>query len=385
MDQPAITVLVTGASAADAARLTRLLAAAPRRAAVETLSALDDALDRLGRGAVDVVLLDLGLAERVDAVTALRERAGAPVVALATDPGAAAISVLRAGAQDCLDAHADAETLARALTHAIERHRAAAAERATLERAWRVRTTDGLRRLAGQIAHDFNNLLTIISGRTELVLAQLPADDPLTRDVTIVRKTVDRAAGVARRLVAFSRRRIRQRSVLDLNHAVGAMAPRLRQLAGERVELRVVLAADPARAFADPEQLEDIAVQLVANARDAMPDGGCITVSTQNANIAPEAARPLGGRLTGACVVLAVADSGRGMDAASRAYVSESWCHAPGCGHGPGMGLAIVAGLVQQGGGAVDVDSEIGCGTTVRVVLPAADARAPERSDLDRP
>ncbi len=231
--------------------------------------------------------------------------------------------------------------------------------------------------LAGGIAHDFNNLLTIISGYSHMV-AQALAHDPKNRSAAEqVIKASDRAAALTRQLLAFSRRQLLQARVLDLNTLVEGMTPMLRRIIGEHIDLRIDGAADLGRIHADSGQIEQVIMNLVVNARDAMPSGGKLLVETRNA----EMSQPFLGRhmdlRPGEYVMLAVTDTGAGMDEKTRAKVFEPFFTTKEEGHGTGLGLSMVMSIVKRAGGTVDVYSELGHGTAVKVYLPKAD-----RSDI---
>jgi two-component system, cell cycle sensor histidine kinase and response regulator CckA len=255
-------------------------------------------------------------------------------------------------------------------------------------------------RLAGGIAHDFNNLLTAIKGYSQLglvALDSLPAHDahgapagapagqaeaddepPLTRlraDLRAIRSAADRAAALTAQLLAFSRRQVLQPVVLDLNAVAAGMEAIVRRLIGEHIDVRIELGAQAGRVKADPSQVEQVILNLVLNARDAMPHGGRLTVETADVVVgAAEGARV--GLPAGAYVVLAVRDTGVGMDEATRSRVFEPFFTTKDVGRGTGLGLATVYGIVKQSGGDVRVESAPGIGTTVLVHLPATDESA---------
>ncbi|MEX2223643.1 MAG: GAF domain-containing protein [Candidatus Rokuibacteriota bacterium] len=225
-------------------------------------------------------------------------------------------------------------------------------------------------RLAGGVAHDFNNLLTIITGRSHLLLGRLQADDPARRSVELIQKTADRAAALTRQLLAFSRKQVLQRKVFDLNAAVAEMSDMLRRLIGEDVDLLVTLGAGAGSVNADPAQLEQALLNLAVNARDAMPRGGTLGLETDWVRIEaappdrPDALPP------GPYAVLRVMDTGVGMDAATQARIFEPFFTTKGPGKGTGLGLSMVHGVVRQHGGAVQVRSVVGGGTTFEIYLP---------------
>jgi two-component system, cell cycle sensor histidine kinase and response regulator CckA len=233
---------------------------------------------------------------------------------------------------------------------------------------------EAIGRLAGGIAHDFNNLLTAILGYSEVLLHRLPAPDPLRRDVEEIKKAGDRAAALTRQLLAFSRRQVLQPKVLDLNAVVANMENMLRRLIGEDVELVTVLGRNLGAVKADPGQLEQVIVNLVVNARDAMPQGGWLTIETARSESPEEAG---GYRPTVGWVVLTVMDTGVGMDAETQAHLFEPFYTTKEAGKGTGLGLSTVYGIVTQSGGRIRVESAPGKGTTFRVYLPRAEQELP--------
>jgi PAS domain S-box-containing protein len=223
--------------------------------------------------------------------------------------------------------------------------------------------------LAGGVAHDFNNLLTIITGRGALLLAKLKADDPVRRNIEVIQKTADRAAGLTRQLLAFSRKQVLQRRVLDLNTTVAEMSAMLRRLIGEDIDLLLTLGPGAGRVNADPGQLEQVLLNLVVNARDAMPRGGTLGIETGHEDVAaapehPDALPP------GPYAVLRVMDTGVGMDAATQARIFEPFFTTKAPGKGTGLGLSTVHGVVRQHGGAIRVRSVASGGTTFEIYLP---------------
>ena len=221
---------------------------------------------------------------------------------------------------------------------------------------------EAIGRLAGGVAHDFNNLLTVILGYGSLLLEQTPANDARYEPIRMIRTTAERAAALTRQLLAFSRKQLLMPVVLDLNTVITELAPMLRRLIGEDIRLVTDLADGLGAIKADRNQLEQILVNLVVNARDAMPTGGQLTIATRN----EDAAAPR--------VVLTVRDTGHGMDEYTRAHLFEPFFTTKEVGKGTGLGLATVYGIVQQSGGEISVDSAPGAGATFCIALPRVES-----------
>ncbi|HEV2112676.1 MAG TPA: PAS domain S-box protein, partial [Terriglobales bacterium] len=228
-------------------------------------------------------------------------------------------------------------------------------------------------RLAGGVAHDFNNLLTVIKGYSELMLDQIQPSDPMRAEVEEVKRAADRAAALTRQLLAFSRKQVLAPKVLDMNVVVTNMEKLLRRLLGEDVELVCNLDTALGRTKADPGQTEQVVMNLAVNARDAMPGGGRLIIST--ANITLEHSMPEGPS-AGPYIRLDVADTGTGMDAQTCSRIFEPFFTTKEQGKGTGLGLSTVYGIVKQSGGFIDVQSEPGKGTIFSILLPRVDEAA---------
>lgn len=227
--------------------------------------------------------------------------------------------------------------------------------------------------LAGGIAHDFNNLLTVITGYSELVMRRLPPEDTLRHHVAEIKKAGVRAATLTRQLLAFSRKQVLQPKVIDLNSVVANMGEMLRRLIGEDIELRTVLAPTLGSTKADPGQIEQVIMNLVVNARDAMPRGGNLIIETENVYLNESYTASHISVRPGAYVMLAVSDTGEGIAGEVQEHIFEPFFTTKETGRGTGLGLSTVYGIVKQSGGNIWVYSEVGRGTAFKVYLPRVD------------
>jgi len=259
-----------------------------------------------------------------------------------------------------------------------ERKRAEEALHKTEEQLRQALKMEAVGKLAGGVAHDFNNLLTAITGHSEMCLRRLTPDNSLHRHIDQIKKAGDRAAALTRQLLAFSRKQILQPEVLDLNHIVLELSKMLKRLIGEDIDLLMGLAADLGKVKADPNQLEQVLMNLVVNARDAMPKGGKLTIETSNVYMSGEFADRHVSVPAGHYVMLAVTDSGCGMDAATQARIYEPFFTTKEVGKGTGLGLATVYGIVKQSEGSIWVYSEVDRGTTFKIYLPSVECSVVE-------
>jgi len=228
--------------------------------------------------------------------------------------------------------------------------------------------------LAGGVAHDFNNLLTVITGHSQLALHRLGPDDSLRRSVETINNTAMRASGLTRQLLAFSRRQARQPRVLELAKLVADVIPMLRRLLGEDIQVEADLSPETGRVDADPSQLEQVLFNLAVNARDAMPRGGRLRISTANVDLTEGTAEE---SAAGPHVGLYVEDTGTGMTPEVRARIFEPFFTTKEADRGTGLGLSIVRGVVAEHKGRIEVDSAIGRGTTFRIELPRTQRAVP--------
>jgi len=283
---------------------------------------------------------------------------------------------LLTGVQALQDGKYDYPLLVRGHDEAAQLTDAFARMRSALEKSQEqlLRSTrmEALGRLAGGVAHDFNNIITIISGYGELALDKSTADPQLTSFIQEIRKAGERATGLTRQLLAFSRKQVLQPQPLDLNAILANINKMLRVLVGEDVQLVIAQGAALPTVMADPGQIEQVIMNLAANSRDAMPGGGTLSIATT-----ADYSATLAGTSEKAdrYVVLAITDTGTGMSPETIKHIFEPFFTTKAPGKGTGLGLATVYGIVQQSGGFLEVQSELGKGTTFRVCLPAVETK----------
>ncbi len=260
------------------------------------------------------------------------------------------------------------------------------ARRELEEQLQQAQKMEAIGQLAGGIAHDFNNLLTAILGSADLLLLDTPAEDPRREDMVAVREAGERAAALTRQLLAFSRQQVLQPRVIDLQEIVAGMEKLLRRIIGEDVRLATVAGPGPALVSADPGQIEQVILNLVVNARDAMPEGGRLTISTAAVELDAAFAQQHPTTVPGRYVHLSVSDTGEGMNEDTKGRIFEPFFTTKGPGKGTGLGLAMVYGIVKQSGGHVWVHSAPGRGATFDIYLPRVDApAADDTADAERP
>jgi two-component system cell cycle sensor histidine kinase/response regulator CckA len=253
-------------------------------------------------------------------------------------------------------------------------------ERSTLEAQLRQsQKMEAVGRLAGGVAHDFNNMLGVILGYADIALRKLSPIDPLWRTLAAIRDAAQRSADLTQQLLAFSRQQVIAPRVIDLNDRLKGMERLLQRVIGEDVALEFVFAADAWPVSMDPSQVDQIVANLAVNSRDAMPDGGKLVVETANVTLDAAYCRRHAGARPGEHLMLAVSDTGSGMDERTRERAFEPFFTTKAEGKGTGLGLATVYGVVKQNEGFIDIQSELGHGTTITLYLPRAepDAMAP--------
>ena len=243
---------------------------------------------------------------------------------------------------------------------------------------------DAVGKLAGGIAHDFNNLLLVINGYSQLLLSRLEPRDPLRENIEQIKVAGDRAAQLTHQLLAFSRRQVLRPRVLDLNTVVSSMSAMLQRMLGEHIDLAIALNPDLGNVKADPGQLEQVLLNLTVNARDAMPQGGRLTIETVNVTV-EESSHRAQTIPPGPYVMLSVSDTGCGMDAQTQAHIFEPFFTTKGVGQGTGLGLSMVYGIVKQNGGHIFVYSEPRHGATFKIYIPRVDEASEAAETMPQP
>jgi two-component system cell cycle sensor histidine kinase/response regulator CckA len=378
-DDPAFAGLLTADLAADAGEF-----------ALTVAGTLRHGLARFVEQPADAVLLDLNLPDSEGLATVRSVRRAVPretplLVLTGLDDVDMARAAMQEGAQDYLvKGRDDRAAIVRALRYAIERsnyrRRLMEAEEALRQSEAQLRQAhkmEAVGRLAGGIAHDFNNVLTAIFGYTDLILEDVGPGDRHRGDVLEIRRAAERAASLTRQLLAFSRKQVMMTRRLNLRQTVGNLQGFLSRLIGSDIEL--VIDGDPALGdvLADQGQIEQVLMNLAANARDAMPDGGRLSITLRNIDMSAEDANAFVGLHPGELVGITVTDTGHGIPESVRKNVFEPFFTTKAQGQGTGLGLAMVYGIVKQSGGWIYLDSTEGQGTTFTIFLPRL---APEDS-----
>ena len=363
---------------------------------VTQVDRMSEAEAHLAEHAVDVILLDLGLPDAHGLEAVRRARAAAPHVPLLVltglDDETVATQALQQGAQDYLiKGEIDSRGLGRALRYAIERKILEDANRTAQTQLLQGQKLESIGRLAGGIAHDFNNMLFAIHGYAELLTEDLASADPARRrpdglllNVNAITMAADRASALTAQLLAFSRHQVVTMNVLDINVAVRDIEPMVRPLIGENLKLDLVLDPSTGHIRADRGQIDQILLNLIVNARDAMPHGGTVTIETSNVVLDERYAAAHVDATIGSHVLIAVTDTGMGMNRATREHMFEPFFTTKPVGKGTGLGLATTYGIVNQAGGHIRVDSELGKGSSFNLYFPRVDAGLAEEPVVAR-
>jgi len=393
----ALRVLIVEDSPDDAALVLRELRRGgyePVSERVETAEGMSTALER---AEWDVILCDYTMPHfsALEALETLKSKQlDIPFIIISGTIGEeTAVLALKAGAQDYLIKGRLARlvpALEREIREAhsrLERKLAEAENRKLEEQFHQAQKMEAVGRLAGGLAHDFNNFLSAINGYCQTMLNTLDRSDPTRAWLDEIKKAGDQAASLMRELLIFSRQPVLVPQILDLNEVVAGVENMLRHLIGKGVELVTLPGPALWQVKTDPARIKQVIVNLVVNARDAMPEGGRLTIETSNVEQDAASAQRHPAVTPGRYVMLAVSDTGNGMDAQTQAHVFEPFFTTKDEGKGTGLGLAIVYGTVKQSGGAVWIDSEPGQGAKFTIYLPQAEEcpATPEAAYAPRP
>jgi two-component system, cell cycle sensor histidine kinase and response regulator CckA len=344
---------------------------------IDVVDTASEGLRRIKEEAHDIYLVDYRLPDGtgLDLIHEAHARGATRPFILMTGYGSEALdeAALAEGAADYVEKDLVGAYLERSIRYALRDWQTSRALQEREEQLRQAQKMEAIGRLAGGIAHDFNNLLTAIIGYTEVVTERLPSGDATARDVREIRKAADRAAGLTRQLLAFSRKQILRPIVIDLNETVTSLLQMLPRVIGEHIATVTNLGTSLRRVKADPSQIEQVLINLVLNARDAMPDGGNLTIQTSNVELTPERIESEGLHVKpGPYVMLSIADTGVGMDYETLTRAFEPFYTTKPKGKGTGLGLATVYGIVEQSGGTITVETALGRGSTFGILLPAA-------------
>ena len=361
----ALRVLFVESSDTEVERAARELRAAGYTVESTRVDSAESMRSALAGARFDLVVSDWSLPDfsaRQALAVAAERGLGAPFIVVSDAVGEDAVAdAMRAGAHDFV-----VKTNLARLGQAVQRELHARPSPAH-EQSRQAQKMEAIGQLAGSVAHDFSNLLSIILSYTDLVIAELPPRDPLRGDLLEVQRAGQRAAWLTGQLLAFGRRQTLQPQVIDLDDVVADMEKMIRRLIGEDIEL--VFNRTPGLRYisVDPGQIEQVLMNLAVNARDAMPHGGRLTIETANVQLSPDEAERCLYATAGAHVMLSMADTGVGMDRATQSRIFEPFFTTKEKGKGTGLGLSTVLGIVQQSGGALAVDSQVGAGSRFRI------------------
>ena len=352
---------------------------------IEVVTTAAAGLERIKADLHDIYLVDHRLPDGtgLDVISAAKHRGADKPFILMTGYGSGALdeAALREGAADYVEKHLVGAHLERSIRYALRNWQSSRELHDREEQLRQSQKMEAIGRLAGGVAHDFNNLLTAIIGYTDMIAERSELDLDTAREVGEIRRAADRGAALTRQLLAFSRKQLLHPTILNVNESVGGLLHMLPRLIGDHIHTDARLAAGLGFVKADPSQIEQVIVNLVLNARDAMPTGGQVTIETENVELTEDrlGAEGLGIR-SGRYVMLAITDTGVGMDERTRAHAFEPFFTTKPKGKGTGLGLATVYGIIDQSGGGISMDTAPGRGTSIRIYLPITDAPlTPER------
>jgi len=357
-----------------------------RRIEVATTAAAG--LERIKAREHDIYLVDQRLPDGtgIDLIRLAKDLGTDKPFILLTGYGSGALdeAALREGAADYVEKHLVGAHLERSIRYALRDWQASRALHDREEQLRQSQKMEAIGRLAGGVAHDFNNLLTAIIGYTDMIGERTDLDAATTREVQEIRHAADRGAALTRQLLAFSRKQFLNPTVININESVAGLLHMLPRLIGDHIQTDARLGTGLGFVKADASQIEQVIVNLVLNARDAMPTGGHVTIETANIALTDDRLEADGLSLEpGPYVMLAITDTGIGMDEATRAHAFEPFFTTKGKGKGTGLGLATVYGIIDQSGGGIAMRTAPGRGTSIRIYLPVTTASpVPERPQI---
>ena len=327
----------------------------------------------LGNGGFDLILSDYKVPsfDGISALAIARERCpDIPYIFVSGNIGEErAIETLKNGATDYI-LKENLLRLVSSLKRAIREAEMKKEHRQLEEQLRQSQKMEVVGRLAGGVAHDFNNMLTVIAGYSEMLMKNLKKDDPIYIGLEEIGKAAEKSSAMTRQLLAFSRRQVLQPKVLDLNASITNAYQMFHRLIGEMIDLVIVAATDIGRVKVDPSQLEQVMLNLIVNARDAMPKGGKIIIETKSVFFDEYNALQQQGIKAGKYVLLSVKDTGMGMTEEVKAHIFEPFFTTKEAEKGTGLGLATVFGIIKQNDGSIEVDSQPGQGATFKIYLP---------------
>jgi two-component system, cell cycle sensor histidine kinase and response regulator CckA len=338
-------------------------------------------LERIKADHHDIYLVDQRLPDGtgLDVIRAAKHLGADKPFILMTGYGSGALdeAALREGAADYVEKHLVGAHLERSIRYALRNWQSSRTLHDREEQLRQSQKMEAIGRLAGGVAHDFNNLLTAIIGYTDMIAERSELDAATGREVGEIRLAADRGAALTRQLLAFSRKQLLNPTVLNINESVAGLLHMLPRLIGDHIHTDARLAAGLGFVKADASQIEQVIVNLVLNARDAMPTGGYVTIETANVELSEERRAAEGLALEpGPYVMLSISDTGVGMDETTRTHAFEPFFTTKDQGKGTGLGLATVYGIIDQSGGGIAMDTAPERGTSIRIYLPVTDAPA---------
>lgn len=354
---------------------------------IEPVSSLAEGLRMLRERVFDVLLLDLMLPDSKgpDTVTEIRKlNTQIPIIIVTgMEDDTILFSAMEEGAQDYLiKGHFNADLLSKSIEYAIHTKKSEEQAECLKEQLMHAQKMEVVGRLAGGVAHDFNNLLTVINGYADILKSKIPETEEIYVHVNEIARAGKKAASIAKQLLAFSRRRPAETKVVNLNNMLNEMIRMVRRLIGEDVELTFEPGEDVPAVKADPGSMEQVVVNLVINARDAMPGGGSITIRTAATKLDAEMTTRFENIPAGDYTVLSVKDTGCGMSEDVKQHLFEPFFSTKGPDKGTGIGLATALGIIKQSNGYITVDSKEGAGACFSIYMPACAEKA-NKADKD--